>query len=120
MDFHGPRTQIFKEENATNETVIIYTVPDGKEFHFIEATLKTDAGAAGTAELGVRDGDDVLVRHVCFVDVRSNNQGIVGGDTFEPAFAPVIPAGYDIFVTSDTGSLEAEGDIFGFEVPAQP
>ena len=120
MDFHGPRTQIFKEETVTDGTEIVYTVPVGKEFHFIEAMLRTDAGATGVSEIEVRDENDVHIRHVCNMDVRENNKGVVPADHFEPAYAPVLPAGWDITVISDSASLEAQADIFGFEVPAQP
>ncbi len=120
MDFHGPRTQILVEKIATDETVIVYTVPVEKEFHLVEAMLRTDAGATGEAEVGIRDENDVHVRHICNMDVRENNKGVVPADHFEPAFAPVIPAGYDIVVISDSASLAAQCDLFGFETPAQP
>ncbi len=120
MDFHGPRTQIFKEVIATDETKIVYTVPVGKEFHLVEAMLRTDAGATGEAEIGIRDEDDVHVRHICNMDVRENNKGVVPADHFEPAFAPVLLEDWDICVVSDSASLAAEADIFGFETPAQP
>ncbi len=116
MEFHGPRTQIFKEVIVTDDTAIVYTVPDGKIFHLIESMLVTDAGAAGKAEVGIRDENDVHIRHINFVDVRSNNQGIVGADHCEPGWPIELPSGWDITVMSDTASLEAEVDIFGFEV----
>ena len=116
MDFHGPRTQIFKEAKATNSNAIIYTVPIDKVFWIIESMLVTDAGAAGKAEVEIRDENDVHIRHLNFVDVRSNNQGIVCADHFEPGWPIEMSAGEDIVVISDTGSLEAHADIFGFEV----
>ena len=120
MDFHGPRTQILQEGIATDESVIVYTVPVGKEFHIVECMLVTDAGATGVGEVEIRDENDVHVRHLCNMDVRENNKGVIPADHFEPAFAPVIPAGYDIAVMSDSASLAAQCDLFGFETPAQP
>ncbi len=118
MDFHGPRTQIFKEAKVTDGTAIVYTVPINKVFWIIESMLVTDAGAAGKAEVEIRDESDVHIRHLNFVDVRSNNQGIVGADHFNPSWPIKMLEGEDIAVISDTASLEAHADIFGFEVDA--
>ena len=118
MEFHGERTQIILEEVATDETVVVYTVPTGKKFWLIEAMLVTDAGATGTAEVEIRSATDVHLRHICWADVRSNNQGIVLGDHFEPGWPVEMSAGQDIAVTSGAASLEAQADIFGLLVDA--
>lgn len=117
MGYRGPnRTQILEEAIATNETVIVYTVPVGKVLWLIEAMLVTDAGATGTGEVELRTDADAHIRHVCFVDVRSNNQGIVVADHFQPCRPVKLTAGQDIAVISSAGSLAAQADIFGFEV----
>lgn len=118
MEFHGPRTQIFREAKIIDGTIIVYTVPTGKKFFLIESALVTDAGATGSAFVEIRDVLDAHVRHINFMDVRSNNQGIVGADHFEPGWPVEMAAGEDIAVQSSTSSLEAECDIFGFEVDA--
>ena len=112
---YGSSTQIIAEMAVTNTTGIIYTVPAGKVFHLVDANLKTNAGAAGVGDMSLHDSDTIHIRHICFVDVRSNNQGIVNMDHFDPAHPMKLTAGQYIEVESDTGSLEAEGDIFGFE-----
>lgn len=118
MEFHGPRTQIFKEVIATDEIVVVYTVPVGKKFLLIESMLVTDAGATGEGYVEVRSETDVHIRHLNHMDVRENNKGVIPGDHFEPGWPVTLTAGQNIAVVSDSASLEAECDIFGFEVDA--
>ena len=118
MEFHGPRTQIIDEATAVNETTIVYTVPSGKKFFLIESMLKTDAGATGTAEVEIRDNSDVHLRDINFMDVRENNKGVIPADHFNPCWPIEMSEGEDICVISDSASLEAQADIFGFEVNA--
>lgn len=119
MTFKGSRTQIVTDEVVTDGTAIVYTVPVGKVFKIVEAMLKTDAGATGTGTIAIRNESDAHVRHICFVDVRSNSQGIVDADHFQPSEPVKLPAGYDITVISDSASLEAEADIFDWEEDAE-
>ncbi len=118
MEFHGPRTQILDEAVATNETVIVYTVPVGKKFFLIEAMLVMDAGATGVGEVEIRSVANAHIRHICHMDVRENNKGIITSDHFEPGWPVEMSIGQNIAVSSNTGSLEAQCDIFGFEVNA--
>ena len=117
MTFKGPRVKILEEAIATNETVVVYTVPEGKVFKLVEAMLVTNAGAAGTAELMIHNSGHV--RHIGFVDVRTNNQGIVLADHFNPSEPIPLPYGCAIQVVSDTALLAAEADIFGWEEDAE-
>ena len=118
MEFDGLKTQITLEDTVANGIQIIYTVPANKKFFLIEATLITDAGAVpGICTIEYRNGSDVHVRHLCALDIRSA-VGVIPADHFEPGWPIEIPEGFDIVVTSDTGSLTADGDIVGFEVDA--
>lgn len=118
MNFDGPRTQILTEAIATNETVVVYTVPTGKVFWLIECMLVMDAGATGTGEVEIRTNAGVHIRHLCNINIRENNKGIVPSDHFEPGWPVEMSEGQDISVMSDTASLAAQCDIFGFEVDA--
>ena len=118
MNFDGPRTQILTEAIATNETVVVYTVPVGKKFFLIETMLVMDAGATGTGEVEIRSDAGAHIRHVCNINIRENNKGIVPSDHFEPGWPIEMSEGQDISVMSDTASLAAQCDIFGFEVDA--
>ena len=118
MEFHGPRTQILTHQTVTDGTAVVYTVPVGKIFWLIESMLKTDAGATGAADVKIRDESDVIKRHINWMDVKENNKGIIPGCHFCPCWPVEMSAGEDIAVTSDSASLEAECDVFGFEVNA--
>lgn len=118
MEFHGPRTQILEEVAVTEDIAVVYTVPEGKKFFLIESMLITNAGANGIAHAEIRSALNVHIRDINFVHVRANNQGIVFADHFEPGWPVEMSAGEDIAVTSDTASLEAQCDLFGFEVDA--
>jgi len=118
MEFHGPRTQIFKEIIATNETLVVYTVPTGKKFYLVESMLVMDAGATGEGYVEVRSPTNVHIRHINHVDVRENNKGVIPGDHFEPGWPVELTVGENIAVVSDSASLAAECDVFGFEVDA--
>ncbi len=116
MEFHGPRTQILKEAAVTNDTAVVYTVPAGKKFFLIESMLKTDAGAAGVGHGEIRTALDVRIRYINFIDVITNDQAVALADHFEPGWPVELAVGEDIAVTSDVASLEAQLNIFGFEV----
>jgi len=118
MEFHGPRTQITTEAIATDETVVVYTVPTGKKFCLIECMLVTDAGATGSGMVEIRTPLGVHIRHLNHMDVRENNKGVIPADHFEPGWPIEMSVGQDIAVTSDSASLAAQCDIFGFEVNA--
>lgn len=118
MEFHGARTQIIDEAVATNATVVAYTVPTGKKFFLVECMLVTDAGATGNGMIELRTDLDVHIRHLCDMDVRENNKGVIPADHFNPCWPIEMSAGQDIAVTSDSGSLAAQCDFFGFEVDA--
>ena len=117
MTFKGSRVQIVEEAIATNETVAVYTVPEGKVLKLVEAMLVTDAGATGTAEIEVFNSEHI--RHICFADIRSNNQGIVLADHFQPSEPLKLPFGCIINVISDIALLAAQADIFGWEEDAE-
>ncbi len=116
MNFDGPRTQIIAEGKATDASVVVYTVPVGKKFWLIESMLVTDAGATGTAEVEWQDELGVHVRHFNFMDVRENNKGVIPADHFEPDWPIEMGPCCTIVVISDSASLEAQCDLFGFEV----
>lgn len=117
MEFHGPRTQILAENTATNATVIVRTVPAGKKFFLIESMLSTNGGAAGIAQVAIRDAADAHVRYINRIDSLSA-VGAAPADHFEPGWPVELPAGYDITVISGVGALIAEAGIFGYEVDA--
>ena len=115
---YGTLDQIIDEAVATDETVVVYTVPAGKKFDLVEAMLVTDAGATGTGSVEIRSPADAHIRHLCHMDVRENNKGVVPADHFQPCYPLTLTAGQDIAVVSDSASLEAQCDIFGFESDA--
>ena len=115
MEFHGPRTQILAEKTATDSSEIVYTVPVGKKFFMIESILVVDAGATGNAEVEIHTPTHVHIRHLNWISIRENNKGIIPADHCEPSWPIELLAGQHIMVTSDTASLEAQADIFGFE-----
>ena len=118
MEFHGSRTQVIDEAIATDERVVVYTVPVGKTFWLIEVMLVMDAGATGEGYVELRTDAGVHIRHICHIDVRENNKGVIPGDHFEPGWPIELTVGQDIAVVSDSASLAAECDIFGFETNA--
>jgi len=118
MNFHGPRTQIFKEAIVTDDTVVVYTVPVGKKFFLVESMLVTDAGAgSGVAFVEIRNVEDVHIRHINNVRIKSQ-AGVILADHFEPGWPVELPAGWDIALTSSVANLITEIDLFGFETNA--
>ena len=93
-------------------------MPAGKKFFLIESMLKTDAGAAGVANGEIRTALDAHIRNINFIDLITNDQAVALPDHFEPGWPVEMAAGEDIAVTSDAASLEAQLNIFGFEVDA--
>ena len=118
MEFHGPRTQILEEGKATDEAVVVYTVPVGKKFYMIESILVVDAGATGTAQVEIHTEAHVHIRHLNWMMIRENNKGIIPADHCHPAWPIEMSAGEHIMVSSNAAFLEAQCDIFGFEVDA--
>ena len=118
MTIYGDKEQILAEEEATDETVIVYTVPTGYKLYLCHAILETDAGATGIGRLKVRDENDVEKYTLGWMDVRENNKGVIPGRHFCPCWPVTMTAGQNIAVTSDAASLAAQNDIFGFEVNA--
>lgn len=114
MEFHGPRTQKLIEDNATDETAVLYTVPSGKKFWLISAMLSTDGGAVGYATIEIRNDSDVRQIRTNKVDVESAI-GLETADHFEPGWPVELLEGWDIAIISSAASLVASGDIFGYE-----
>ena len=118
MNFYGPRTQRLIEETVVNDVQIAYEVPVGKKFWLVEAMLVTVATGAGRAYVAIHNAAHVHIRHLCSVNVRENNKGVVLADHFEPGYPIEMAATEHLMVTSDSGNITAECDAFGFEVDA--
>ena len=118
MNFHGPRTQLFPSAKVTEGTEVVYTCPAGKKFFMIESLLVSDVGAAGKAEVVLRDAEDVHIRHLNWMLIRENNKGVIPSDHCEPAYPIELTAGMNVAVVSDAASLEAQCDMFGMETDA--
>ncbi len=117
MEFHDPdRVQIILDDEATNETTVVYTVPAGKKFYLIESTLHVTAGAVGFAEVRIRNDSDVIQRHTnsIFITILQ----VAPADHFCPNWPIELPAGWDIAVISSVAGLTVECDIFGYETNA--
>lgn len=115
MDFHGDRTQILDKGVATNATVVIYTVPANKKFHLISALTTSNGGAVGDVEAVIRNDSDVVQKQIGFIHVGAAALNCPGCP-FDPGFAPVLEAGWDLAIISSVALLEGGLNIFGLEV----
>ena len=118
MQFYGERTQTLLEQTVVNDAAIVYEVPVGKKFLLIECMLVTVATGAGRAYVAIHNEAHVHIRHLCSVNVRENNKGVVLADHFEPGWPIELLATQHLMVTSDSGNIIAECDGFGYEVDA--
>ena len=106
-------TQVIAGGTATNTVTILWTVTAGKTLHITYFSLAMRSGAV-TAEcsISVRNGADVYQYSIV-------NIGTVASDHGELAAAlsvPIeVPAGYDVYVASDSANLKAYGTIHGWE-----
>lgn len=105
-------TQIAKWAYANNSTAIVHTVTTGKTLYLTSIIMSAVPIAAGEAHFSVRDTGDTLAYHLgqtrCLI-----NAGFISPASFQPALE--IPAGYDIYVVSDTANFLALLSIFGWE-----
>ena len=116
MNLYGPITQILLRTLVTDGIEVCYTVPVGKKFYLVSSMLQTNAGSTGNANVRLRNESNEDIIHLNCMDVRSNNQGIVPGDHYTPAFPLKMTAGQNIVVESGSAGLQAESDLFGAEV----
>ena len=118
MEFHDPsRVQTLLEDEATDETVIMYTVPVGKQFHIVSSILFTDNGAIGFASIAVVTAADVHKQYLNQLSVKTEI-GIIPADHYTPGWPMDLVAGEKIVLFSSVASLVAKGDLFGYEANA--
>jgi len=106
-------TQIAKEGNAVNATVIIHTVSTGKTLYLCSVSFSVYPTANGMGALYCRDTDDAL-QYIFFIIRRQANDGFATAMSFNPPL--VIPAGYDLCVRSWNDGFDTRGFIFGYEL----
>jgi len=117
MEFHGPRTQILLEASATNDDVVVYTVPAGKKFWLISAGVHSDGGAVGTVKGCIHNALDVIQKTIGRIKVGATAL-VFPSVPFQPSYPVEMSAGWYMCIHSDVGSLEGTLSIFGFEVDA--
>jgi hypothetical protein len=117
MDFSGPRTQKLLEASATNETVVLYTVPAEKVFWLVSSEIRSDGGAVGEGRILIRDAGDVIKFDVGYIKIGVTTEN-VPSIPYTPSWPIEIGAGWDIAVISGAASLIVGAEVFGFEVDA--
>ena len=119
MEFHGPRTQILTEANIANGNITVYTVPAGKKFYLIEASLHVTTGtpASGLGNGSIHNDLDVHQRDIVHIEVGANPQTVLA-DHFNPGWPVELLAGWTIQADSSAAAVVVDCDIFGLEVDA--
>jgi len=118
MEFHDPnKVQRLLEEEATDETTVLYTVPAGKQFHIVSSILFTDNGAVGFASIAIVTGADVHKQYLNQLSIKTE-VGIIPADHYSPCWPMDLVAGEKIVLFSSVASLVAKGDVFGYEANA--
>lgn len=105
--------QIFSENNADNDIVIIETVTTGKTLFLCTAMMGFSGIAAGNASLYIRDDSDIRWGYIFLENIAAGDSGRSSVATFWPPLE--IPEDYDIIIRSSAAGLEVNGTIFGWE-----
>ena len=107
-------TQVLKNGIAENTTDIIYTITTGKTLYLSAVTIgiRFTAEVSGSAQLFLRDEDD-LNAVIIFNLTRGANNGFCCGQSFFPPAE--IPALWDICIYSNPAGIHAYGFIHGYE-----
>lgn len=104
------RTQVIKRTTATAGTVILHTVTAGKKLFLTTFACATSPQASTVLQLTIRDSSDALVTIIC--ELRATAETAPSQSLAFP-MPLVIPAGYDIVLTSGVGFVI--GAITGWE-----
>ena len=117
MQFHIPGTQILLEASATDDDVVVYTVPVGKIFHLVSAGTSTDGGAVGTVKGCIHNALDVVQKTIGAMKIGATTL-VFPSIPFSPCWPVIMTAGWNMCVHSDAAILEGTLSIFGIEADA--
>ena len=95
-----------------NAAAAFYTVGAGDTFFLCTATLGYQLMAAGSAYMRVRTDAAAVYYNLVYDVVQAASFGNSKSVYFWPPME--LPAGYDIFLSTDTAGLKVVGQVFGW------
>lgn len=106
--------QVMKYTGATNNTVIIYTVPAGKTLLLWDWVHDTFTNGAAIGQIAARDDADVA-----FAYISTHSFGAAGTKIGSLAYSVPIElyAGYDVVIISNIAGCTSRGMIHGILIP---